>query len=238
MATTKYGTLYLLPVTMSDGDPAAVLPAHNIALLTRLRYYVVENVRTARRFLKRADRTIDINAIEFVELSEHTPETDVSAMLAPLIAGNDLGVMSEAGCPAVADPGARLVAAAQARGLKVVPLVGPSSILLALMASGMNGQNFTFNGYLPIDDKALDARLRDMVTQINRHDTTQIFIETPYRNNRMLARLCTALPPTLKLCVASDITGPAENIITRTVADWRKADYDYNKTPAIFVVGR
>lgn len=237
-AATVAPALYLLPVTMSDEAPDRVLPAYNLHLLNNIRCFVVENVRTARRFLKRVNRLIDINSLSFVELSEHTPDADIPPMLDPLAQGSPVGVMSEAGCPAVADPGARLVEVAQRRGFKVIPLVGPSSILLALMASGMNGQNFTFNGYLPIDDRNRDARLRELANIINRHDTTQIFIETPYRNNRLIGRLCSVLPGSLRLCIASDITGPRESIITRSLADWKNTTCDYDKTPTIFVLGR
>lgn len=230
--------LYLLPVTMSDGDPADVLPQSNLMLIRQLRHFVVENVRTARRFLKRVDRTIDIDALSFVELSEHTPDADIPAMLDPILRGDAIGVMSEAGCPAVADPGARLVEAAQSRAIRVVPMVGPSSILLALMASGMNGQRFTFNGYLPIDDKTRENTLRNMAAQIARTDTTQIFIETPYRNNKLIHKMTAVLPASMKLCIAADITGAAESIVTRTLAEWKRTDFDYDKTPAIFVLGR
>ncbi len=230
--------VYLLPVTMSDEAPDRVLPAYNLTLLRAIRYFVVENVRTARRFLKRVDKNINIDDLSFVELSEHTPDAEVPAMLSPITDGHAVGVMSEAGCPAVADPGARLVEAAQRRGIRVVPLVGPSSILLALMGSGMNGQNFTFNGYLPIDDRARDNRLRELANTVSRHNVTQLFIETPYRNNKLIARMAAVLPPTLKLCVASDITGPRESILTRTLAEWRKAQYNYDKIPTIFVLGQ
>lgn len=236
--TAPEAAVYLLPVTMSDETVDRVLPAYNLQLLKNIRFFVVENVRTARRFLKKVDKNINIDDLTFVELSEHTPDSEVPAMLAPVSEGLAIGVMSEAGCPAVADPGARLVEAAQRRGIRVVPLVGPSSILLALMGSGMNGQNFTFNGYLPIEDRARDNRLRELAGLVSRHNTTQIFIETPYRNNKLIARIASVLPATLKLCVASDITGPNESVITRSLADWRKARYDYDKIPTIFVLGQ
>lgn len=230
--------LYLLPVTLSDSDPRLALPDYNLWLLRQIKHFAVENLRTARRFLKRVDREIDIDSLELVELSEHTPDSDIPTMLKPVLNGKPLGVMSEAGCPAVADPGARLVDAAQRRGLPVFPLVGPSSILLALMGSGMNGQNFTFNGYLPIDEGRRDAALKAMARTILKDNTTQIFIETPYRNNRLLARLATVLPPTLRLCVASDLTGQRQSVVTRALGEWKKAHYDYDKIPAIFVLGQ
>lgn len=229
--------IYLLPATISDEPPLSVLPEYNIRVLNSIRYFVVENVRTARRFLKRVNPAIDIDALNFVELSEHTCPDEVTSMLDPIAAGHPVGVMSEAGCPAVADPGAMLVDAAQRRGITVVPLVGPSSILLSLMASGMNGQSFTFEGYLPVDRAARSARLRDIVNDVRRHATTHIFIEAPYRNNRMIAFLADTLPPTLRLCVASDITGPTQSIRTLTAAQWRTKKYDYDKIPTIFLIG-
>ena len=228
--------LYLFPVPLSDVPPRQVLPGSNLELLLVIRYFVVENLRSARRFLKACDRSIDINALEFTELSEHTPAGEVDAMLEPMARGFSIGVISEAGCPAVADPGADLVAAAQRRGYEVVPLVGPSSILMSLMASGFNGQCFTFNGYLPIDAAARARRLRDMQQAIRRDRCTQIFIETPYRNNRLIEELCRTLPGDMLLCVASDISGPRQRITTRRIDQWRKHKPDYDKIPAIFLL--
>lgn len=236
MAT--YGKIYLFPSTMSEATPPAdVLPPRNIALLREVRYFVVEELRTARRFLKACDRSIVIDSLHFEVLNEHTPAEAVGAMLGPAIEGNDMGVISEAGCPAVADPGADLVAAAQRRGIEVVPLVGPSSILMALMASGFNGQSFAFAGYLPQDAARRAARLRDMERAI-RHGQTQIFIETPYRNNRLIAELCRTLPGDMLLCVASDITGARQNILTKPLRHWAGAAYNYDKTPTIFLLYR
>lgn len=234
--STKPGRLYLFPVPMGDTPVADVVPARNIELLRSVRYFVVENLRSARRFLRAASRDIVIDDLHFEELSEHTPSTAVEAMLAPLAEGFDVGVVSEAGCPAVADPGADLVATAQRRGYEVVPLVGPSSILLSLMGSGSNGQSFTFHGYLPIEAAARSRAIRDMEREARRHSRTQIFIETPYRNNRLLAELTAALAPDTRLCVAADITGPRQSIITRTAARWREARCDYSKIPAIFLI--
>lgn len=229
--------LYLLPVGLSDASPSEVLPAFNLQILTEIKHLVVENVRTARRWLKRCNRDIDIDAISFCELNEHTDLREISAFLDPLRRGLPVGVMSEAGCPAVADPGAALVALAQAENLKVIPLVGPSSILLALMASGFSGQNFSFNGYLPIDDGARRNALLSLENLTRRNGSAQIFIETPYRNNKLLKFLTETLRPDTLLCVASDITDPeAELILTRPVAQWKKCDYDYSKKPAIFLI--
>ena len=201
-----------------------------------LRYFIVENLRSARRFLKRCDRSIDIDSLVFAELNEHTPAEAVSELLAPAEAGHDVGVISEAGCPAVADPGADVVAIAQQRGYKVVPLVGPSSILMSLMGSGFNGQSFAFNGYLPIDAGARTAKLKEMERRIRHEHQTQIFIETPYRNNRLISELSHALPGAMKLCVASDITGERESIVTRPLSYWKNASYNYDKIPTIFLL--
>ncbi|MDE6078852.1 MAG: SAM-dependent methyltransferase [Duncaniella sp.] len=230
--------LYLLPSTMSDAPVSDVLPARNIEVMRQIRHFVVENVRTARRFLKRADRSICIDELSFTELNEHTPASEVEAMLAPLLEGHPVGVISEAGCPAVADPGADLVAAAQRRGLEVVPMVGPSSILMALMGSGFNGQQFAFAGYLPYESKARAARLREMTRRIAHDDQTQIFIETPYRNNKLIAELASTLPGELRLCVACDITGPGQTIVTRKLSEWRRVKPDYDKRPTIFLLYR
>ena len=231
------GTLYLLPVPLSDVAPATVMPAANIDIARRVKYFVVENLRSARRFLKRCDPSIDISTLHMTQLDEHTQPAEVPGMLEPLLQGHDMAVVSEAGCPAIADPGADIVAAAQRRGLRVCPLVGPSSILLSLMASGFNGQSFAFLGYLPAQAEARTRRLRDMRQRIERERQTQIFIETPYRNRRLVDELCRSLPPTMLLCVASDITGPRQNIRTRPLARWAAADTAYlDRIPAIFLL--
>jgi len=228
--------LYLFPVPLAPGAPEIVLPAPNLDLLRAMRHLVVENVRTARRFLKSVDRAIDVDAIDFMELNEHSRPEDIPPMLSALERGEPVGVLSEAGCPAIADPGADLVAAAQRRGLRVVPLVGPSSILLSLMASGFNGQSFAFLGYLPIDAERRSRQLREMQHRIRTERQTQIFIETPYRNNRLVAELSQRLPGDMLLCVASDITGPREQIVTRPLRQWARADYNFDKIPSIFLL--
>lgn len=230
--------LYLFPVPLSGTDTARVLPPDNIELVRRVKHFIVENVRSARRFLKLCDRSIDIDALTFVELNRHTDPREVPAMLAPLERGEAMGVISEAGCPAIADPGADVVAVARRRGLKVVPLVGPSSILMSLMASGFNGQSFAFLGYLPIDRDERQRTLHTMQQRIMRERQTQIFIETPYRNNKLVAELAQTLPGDMLLCVASDITGSAESIVTQPCSRWRTAKYDYDKIPTIFLLYR
>jgi 16S rRNA (cytidine1402-2'-O)-methyltransferase len=228
--------LYLFPVPLSDNPVTEVLPAHNIELIKTVKYFIVENLRSARRFLKQCDRSIDIDSLTFFTLNEHTNASELTPMLAPLEAGNDVGIISEAGCPAVADPGADIVAIAQQRGYTVVPLVGPSSILMGVMASGFNGQSFAFNGYLPIDQGARTARLKELERRIIREHQTQIFIETPYRNNRLIAELCRSLPGNMRLCVASDITGARQSIVTLPLSKWAKREYNYDKTPTIFLL--
>jgi len=231
--------LYLIPSLLSDGSLDKVLPAHNVEVVREIRHFVVESLRSARRFLKKCDRDIDIDSLTFYELNEHTDLKDTAsleAMLAPIAAGEPVGVISDAGCPAVADPGADVVAIAQRKGYKVFPLVGPSSILMSLMASGFNGQRFAFEGYLPVDAQARQARLKEMARRIEREHQTQIFIEAPYRNNQLIADLVKHLPAAMRLCVATDITGERQSIVTRSIADWRQAHYDYHKVPTIFLL--
>ncbi|MDE7472296.1 MAG: SAM-dependent methyltransferase [Muribaculaceae bacterium] len=228
--------LYLFPVPLSSGSADTVLPELNIRLVSRVKHFIVENIRSARRFLKLCDRSIDIDSLTFAELNRHTNPADIPAMLEPLAHGEAVGVISEAGCPAIADPGADVVAIAQRRGFKVIPLVGPSSILMSVMASGFNGQSFAFNGYLPIDRDARSRTLKTMQQRIVHERQTQIFIETPYRNNKLIAELSATLPGNMLMCVASDITGPRQSILTRSCADWKRAKYDYDKIPAIFLL--
>lgn len=234
--TTLQPALYLIPVNISSAAPAAVMPQENIETARQIKHFIVENVRTARRFLKAVDPGIDIDSITFTELSEHTPESEVPAMLAPIEAGEAVGVMSEAGCPAVADPGALAVAEAQRRGMRVVPLVGPSSLLLALMGSGFNGQSFAFLGYLPFESSKRSRAFSDMQRDIAHRRQTQIFIETPYRNNKLIAELCRRMPAEMLLCVASDLTGPEEKIITMPLRRWATARYDYDRRPTVFLL--
>ncbi len=229
--------LYLFPVPLSpEASIEGSLPQENIEILRNVRHFIGENVRSARRFLKKCCREINIDDLTFEVLDEHTDPAEVPAMLAPLERGESIGVISEAGCPAVADPGADAVAAAQRRGFRVVPLVGPSSILMSLMASGFNGQSFAFNGYLPIEAKARAAKFREMERRIRSERQTQIFIETPYRNNRLVEELCRTLPGQMLLSVSFDLTGSRESALTMPLSQWAKAKYDYSKTPAIFLL--
>lgn len=222
---------------MSDSPIDHYLPAHNIEITRQIKHFIVENVRTARRFLKKCDKAINIDELTFYELNNHTDLSEVESYLAALAEGQPIGVMSEAGCPAVADPGALPVAIAQRKGYKVVPLVGPSSILMAQMASGFNGQGFAFNGYLPIETSARNQKIKELENDAYRKDMTQIFIETPYRNNRLIETLCKTLRPDTLLCVASAITdSDHESIVTLKVKQWAKRKYNYDKIPTIFLI--
>lgn len=234
--TDNKPTIYLIPVPLSDTGTDRVLPAWNRQVILPLRHFIVENLRSARRFLKSVDRSIDIDAISFAELNVHTPPEQVEQLLQPAAEGHDMGIISEAGCPAVADPGADAVRIAQKKGYNVCPLVGPSSIIMGLMGSGFNGQSFAFCGYLPIEQGARTERMRQLQNQVLRHNQTQIFIETPYRNNRLIAELCRTLQPDMLLCVASDITGPAQNITTQPLSQWARASYNFDKIPSIFLL--
>lgn len=229
--------LYLLPVTLGDTAIDKVLPAYNAGIIREIKHFIVEDVRSARRFLKKVDREIDIDTLSFYPLNKHTLPEDISGYLNPLAEGHSMGVISEAGCPAVADPGADVVAIAQRRNLKVVPLVGPSSIILSVMASGFNGQSFAFHGYLPIEPNERSKRLKELEGRIYSEHQTQLFIETPYRNHKMLDDILKACRPQTKLCIAANITCEGEYIKTRTVKEWKgTALPDLSKIPCIFLL--
>ncbi|HSN21154.1 MAG TPA: SAM-dependent methyltransferase [Usitatibacter sp.] len=232
------GRLYLVPAWLAeDTPPEAVLPAAALERVRSLECFVVENARSARRFLAACRHPKPLRELRFAELNEHTGAASVPALLAPLLEGRDTGLLSEAGAPAVADPGALLVAAAHARGIAVVPLVGPSSIVLALMASGLEGQRFRFLGYLPVDSAARRARLAGLERDSSRHDETQIFIETPYRNDAMLADILQTCKGGTRLCVAADLTGPSEWIRSDRIDGWKsRPSPAIGKKPAIFLV--
>ena len=230
--------LYLIPVELGDTPQERVLPAYNHDIILGIKHFIVEEVRSARRFLKRVDRDININELTFYPMGKHADAALFAQYLKPLEAGESVGVISEAGCPAVADPGADVVAIAQRKGLQVVPLVGPSSMLMAVMASGLNGQSFAFNGYLPIAPADRMKLLKQLETRAVQERQTQLFIETPYRNATLFDTLCETLRPQTRLCIAAGITKDAEWICTRTVADWKRHPLpDLSKTPAIFLFG-
>lgn len=229
--------LYLIPVTLGDTPLERVLPSYNRTVVLGIRHFIVEEVRTARRFLKQVERSIDIDALTFYPMGKHADAALFARYLEPLRRGEPVGVISEAGCPAVADPGADVVAVAQREGLKVVPLVGPSSILLAVMASGFNGQSFAFHGYLPIEPAARAKALKCLESLAVNENQTQLFIETPYRNARMMADIMRACRPQTRLCVAAGLTTAQEYIRTLTVKQWRETKMpELAKVPAIFVL--
>ena len=229
--------LYLIPVTLGDTPLSQVLPEYNVGVVRGIRHFIVEDVRSARRFLKKVDRDIDIDGLTFYAMGKHASPQDFASYLCPLEQGLPVGVISEAGCPAVADPGADVVAIAQRKGLRVVPLVGPSSMILAVMASGFNGQSFAFNGYLPIDPAERTRRLKALEQRAAAEHQTQLFIETPYRNAKMFEEILRTCRPQTRLCVAAGITCAEEFIKTRTVQEWKKHPLpDLSKVPAIFLI--
>lgn len=229
----------MIPCPISDGEPYDVLPESNRAVIRSLDYFIVEELRSARRFLSRARIGKPIDSLRFVECNEHTRPEEVASFIAPVLAGEDAGFISEAGLPGVADPGAEVAALCHAKGIKVVPLVGPSSILMALMASGQNGQSFAFNGYLPVKPPERARAIRSFEKRAQAEGQAQIFIEAPYRNAKLFAELIAVCSPETMLTVAADITAPAEFILTAPVSRWKNLPApDINKRPAIFILGR
>lgn len=231
------GVLYLIPVPLGQSALSAVLPAGVQDKARQLKHFVAENAKSARAFLKSLPSDTPLQQIEIHELSEHTPASALPALLAPLQAGTDVGLISEAGCPAVADPGANLVALAQREGVRVVPMTGPSSILLALMGSGLSGQNFVFHGYLPVKDEERQKKLRDLEKDSRQEKRTQIFIETPYRNRQMLETLIKTCAESTRICVATDLTLDSESIMTRTPSEWRRQGQpEIDRRPTVFLL--
>lgn len=228
--------LYLIPVTLGETPIEQVLPAYNKEVILTLRHFIVEDVRSARRFLKRVEKEIDIDTLTFYPLNKHTSPEAISGYLKPLEQGESMGVISEAGCPAVADPGADVVAMAQRKGLEVVPLVGPSSIILSVMASGFNGQSFAFNGYLPIEADQRARKLKALEQRATTEHQTQLFIETPYRNNKMVEEILRTCRPQTKLCIAANLTCPDAYVHTHSVKDWVGKVPDLSKMPCIFLI--
>lgn len=228
--------LYLIPNLLGDTPVEQVLPPYNHEIIMGIRHFIVEDVRTARRFLKLVDRSIDIDQLTFYTLNKHTNPEEVASMLRPLEEGSPMGVISEAGCPAVADPGADVVAIAQRKGLQVIPLVGPSSIILAVMGSGFNGQSFAFNGYLPIEPDERIKTIKKLEQRAYTENQTQLFIETPYRNAKMMADILKACRPQTHLCIAAGLTTKDEYIKTRTVKEWTGKLPALEKIPCIFLI--
>ena len=229
--------LYLVPSLLSDSDWQMVLPAGVVPVLTETEYFIVENVRTARRFMKLVDKNINIDSLTFYELNKHSDPLEIANFLKPAEAGKDMAVISEAGCPGIADPGAEVVRIAHKKGIRVVPVSGPSSVILALMASGLNGQNFAFNGYLPVNRNERKKTIAVLEDKAVRQRQTQIFIETPYRNDQLVNSLLSACSPDTLLCIAANLTGKDEFIATKSISQWKKNIPNLNKQPAIFLLG-
>ena len=230
------GKLYLLPTTLGENEPLEVMPYSVKTMVELIDHYIVENEKSARRFIKKITPKKSQPSLTIMKLDKYAEELETRTFLDVCEQGISVGLLSEAGVPAVADPGATIVKLAHEKGIKVVPLVGPSSILMALMASGMNGQNFAFNGYLPIDNSDRKKAIKDLEKLSKEKNQSQIFIETPYRNEKMFTDLKSALTPATLLCIAVDITLPNEYIKTYSIADWKKQSPDLYKRPAIFII--
>lgn len=238
METQRKGILYLIPTGLSAGTGDRSVNPMTRQVLVNTRHYLVENIRTARRWISALELGVDIDGLHFELVDKRTDEAELPAMMQPLLSGTNMGLMSEAGCPAVADPGSRVVARAHRHGIAVRPLVGPSSILLALMGSGFNGQSFVFHGYLPIDEGDRKKKIRAMEESVRKTAQTQIFMETPYRNQQLLGSLLRTCREDTCLCIAANLTAEDEVIGTRSIAGWKTATPALHKVPAMFLLGR
>lgn len=230
------GTLYLIPVPLGDSPLEMILPQGVRDIAAKLDSFIVEHPKTARAFLKQIATHTPLQELKLTVLDEHTPESELHALLEPLRSGKDVGLISEAGCPAVADPGSNLVRLAHQQGIRVTPLVGPSSILLALMTSGLSGQRFAFHGYLPVDKTERKSKLQAIEQAARSHDETQIFIETPYRNRQMMEAIMESCGAETSLCVATDVSLATEMILTKRVAEWKKQLPEIDKRPTVFLL--
>ena len=230
------GTLYLIPTTLGDTDPRGDVSCRAAEAASRLREFIVENDKTARAFLKKNNPDIPLRECIFHILDKQTRPEDIAGFLASAVSGGEIGLLSEAGCPCIADPGAEAVKEAHKKNIRVVPLTGPSSIMLSLMASGFNGQNFTFNGYLPVDKAERRKAILSLEKDSREHNRTQIFIETPYRNNQMIDDIASVCRPETRLCAAVDLTLATEEIISQNISAWKKSKLDINKRFAIFLI--
>jgi 16S rRNA (cytidine1402-2'-O)-methyltransferase len=229
------GKIFLIPVTLGDEDYRKVIPEKVLAVTRSLRLFAVEDLRSSRRYLRLIDKDFPIDETIFFELNEHTNESEIGQYLEPVMKGSDMGIMSEAGLPGIADPGAKLISIAHRKKIRVIPLVGPSSILLAIISSGLNGQNFTFNGYLPVKPAERASRLRELEKK-SRDGYAQIFMETPYRNQRMMDSILSECSNETLLCIAMDITLPDENIRTMTISEWKKNQQSLNDRLVVFII--
>ncbi len=234
---TMFGILYLIPSPINNNSNINVLPQETLNIILQLDEFIVENVRTARRFIKKAGYNKSINNVIFHQLNKHTQEKDLSFYLDNIKKGKSIGIISESGCPCIADPGSKIVAIAHESGIIVKPLIGPSSILLAIMAAGFNGQNFVFHGYLPIDKKKQQKRLKNIEYTAIRENQTQVFMETPFRNNKLLDNIITSLSPSTNLCIASELTSESEFIKVKSIKEWKKSEVpDLNKKNTVFLI--
>jgi len=233
---SKKGNLYLIPCTLGENSPLDVLPLLVKKAVENIEHYIVEHEKSARRFIKAVVSKKQQSSLHIEEINKFTKPQDIPQMLEPCLKGQDVGVISDVGCPGIADPGAAVVAEAHKNGIKVVPLVGPSSILLAMMASGFNGQNFAFNGYLPIDKVERKAKIKQLEKRSIQENQSQLFIETPYRNNQMLQSLTTTLQKNTEICVACDITLATEYIRTAPAQHWKRIKVDLHKRPTMFII--
>ncbi|MEN8249827.1 MAG: SAM-dependent methyltransferase [Bacteroidota bacterium] len=231
----KKGVIYLIPSSIAEGAGPQNLTPQLAGILPGIKHFIAEHAREARRFISSLKLGIKIEDLKFTELNKHSDLNEIGNMLDPALNGKNMGLMSDAGCPGVADPGAEVVKLAHQKNIRVIPLVGPSSILLALMASGLSGQNFRFSGYLPIDQKSLKGKIGELENQSRKHNETQIFIETPYRSDKILNLLINTLQPSTLLTLAKDITGADEKIITMTVSKWKNQTYKIGKSPCVFL---
>ena len=233
----NFGTLYLIPVTLGDDNINQVLPPDVVKIAQNLENFVVESEKSARHFLSTIKTAKPVSELTLNLLNEHTLDTDVSALLTPLLAGKDVGLMSDAGCPGIADPGAKLVELAHQKGIRVVPFVGPSSIILSLMASGLNGQQFAFLGYLPVDKAQRVLKLKEIEKRAQTHKETQIFIETPYRNQHMLEAILSTCHANTRLCIASQVSLEDEFVVTKRISEWKQSTLaDLHKKPTVFLL--
>jgi 16S rRNA (cytidine1402-2'-O)-methyltransferase len=232
----KKGKLYLIPSVLAENTAGSVISPQVKAVIQHTQHYLVEDLRTARRYISSLKLGLIIENLQMQILDKKTKVFEMSGLMAPIFEGNDIGIISEAGCPGIADPGSVAVAFAHEKGIQVVPLSGPSSMFLALMGSGFNGQSFAFHGYLPIDKKEKTDKIKQLEAESLRENRTQIFMETPFRNNTMLEDLKSTLHPNTKLCIAKNLTGTDELIQTKTVANWKKTNIDLHKVPTVFVI--
>jgi 16S rRNA (cytidine1402-2'-O)-methyltransferase len=233
-----YGTLYLIPVPLAENAAARSFTPYLVNTINNIKEYIVENEKTARHFLKEAGLKIPQSELSIHDYGKHNRDVNINSFFIGLTAGHDVGLMSEAGCPGVADPGSEIVSEAHRRGVKVVPLVGPSSILLALMASGFNGQSFSFHGYLPIDKGERARKIKELESLASRFNQTQLFIETPFRNNQVLEEILRSCTAKTRLCIACNLTAEDEFVQTRSIAEWKQKVPDLHKKPTIFLLFR